>query len=38
MIMIFLDLDKLSDDEFSVEFRFLKNDVYQLSEALQSFS
>ena len=34
----FFDSDKLSDDEFLVEFRFLKNDVYQLSETLQSFS
>ena len=30
----FFELDKLSDDEFLVEFRFLKNDVYQLAEPL----
>ena len=32
--MIFFELDKLSDDECLVEFQFLKNDVYQLAEAL----
>ena len=34
----FFELDEVSVDEFLVEFRFVKNDVYQLSEALQSFS
>ena len=29
----YFELDKLSDDECLVEFRFLKNDVYQLAEA-----
>ena len=28
------ELDKLSDDECLAEFRFLRNDVYQLAEAL----
>ena len=30
----YFELDKLSDDECLVEFRFLQNDVYQLAEAL----
>ena len=30
----YFELDKLSDDECLVEFRFLKNDIYQLAEAL----
>ena len=31
---VYFELDKLSDDECLVEFRFLKNDVYQLAETL----
>ena len=30
----YFELDKPSDDECLVEFRFLQNDVYQLAEAL----
>lgn len=30
----YFELDKLSDGECLVEFRFLKNDVHQLAEAL----
>ena len=32
--MIYFELDKLSDDECFLEFWFLKNDIYQLKEAL----
>ena len=30
----YFELDKLSDDECLVRFRFLKNGIYQLAEAL----